>query len=266
MQDQIRDSLIACEGIISDSIVQQQSLFIESKPLSAPEFRENLYSTNLNRDKIPDWYFIVILLVLSGFALARVVFGKFLNSIWVCAFSYQTASKIYKEQSVVQKRFSMALDLLYLINASLFLYLLNIFFAPGLFVSVGILFVFQAFLFLFILVFLRIIVMRITAFIFDQSRLFLGFLYHYFIYNKVLGMVLIPFLVAIPYTLGTLQEVIVYTGISTVFIIYIFRLFRAIVYVVKNVVLLFYLILYLCILEILPVLVVIKLLLSLEQA
>jgi hypothetical protein len=266
MQDQTWDSLMATGGIINDSIVHQQSVFIESKPSYAPEFRGPLYSTGLNRDKIPDWYFIMILLVISGFAWARIVFGKFLTSIWVSAYSYQTASKAYKEQSVVQKRFSMALDLLYLINSSLFLYLLNNFFAPGLFVSNGILFVCQAFFFLFFLVFVRIVVMRITAFIFEQSELFLGFLYHYFIFNKVLGMVLIPFLIAIPYTQGTIREVLVYTGVSFVFIIHITRLFRAAVYVLKNVVLLFYLILYLCILEILPVLVVIKLLLSLEQA
>lgn len=265
MLDQIRDSLITDEGIAYDSISLKQPLFIETKPANLPIFQENLYSTNLSRESIPDWYFILILLVISSIAWARLVYGKFLNSIWISAYSYQTASKIYKEQSIVQKRFSLGLDLLYLINTSLFLYLLNRFFAPGIFEPDDVLFVFKAFLFLCLLVFLRIIVMRLTAYIFERSELFLAFLYHYFIFNKVLGMVLIPFLIAIPYTQDTIQEILIYTGVGIVSAIHIIRLFRVVVYVINNVVLLFYLILYLCILEILPVLVVIKLLLSLAQ-
>jgi hypothetical protein len=265
MQDQVRDSLVAIEGIAYDSVILPKPLFLETRSYSSPGFRENLYSTNLTKDSIPDWYFIAILLVISGIAWARIGFGKFLNLVWISAYSYQIATKVYNEQSVVQKRFSLSLDLLYLINASLFLFLLNRYFAPVIFKTNDVVFVFQAFSGLSFLVLLRILVMRLTAYIFERSELFLGFLYHFFIFNKVLGMLLIPFLLAIPYTKGDVQEMLIYAGVSIVIMVYIFRLVRASVYVLKNVILLFYLILYLCILEILPLLVVFKLLLSLEK-
>jgi hypothetical protein len=265
MQEQISDSTFSPVGINKDSTISQALLYIESRQPSGFQFNPSLNSRNLSRDILPDWYFILILLVLTGIAWARIIYGKFLNSILISAFSYQSASKLYRERNVIQKRFSLGLDLLYLITASLFVFLLDHYFSPGLFESNEILFVIEVLLFLLFLILLRIIVMRLIAFIFRRTALFQEFLYHYFIFNKVTGMLLIPLLIAIPYTQGIIQEIIVYTGISAVLAMQIFRLYRVIIFVLKNVVLLFYLILYLCILEILPVLVVIKLLLSLAQ-
>jgi hypothetical protein len=265
MQDQLRDSLLIHKGIAYDSINSMLPVFIETTSSSPSSFADNYYSRNLSRKSIPDWYFLIILLVISCIAWARVIYGKHLSSIWFSSSSYQNATKVYKEQSAVQKRFGLGLDFLYLVNLSLFLYLLNRFFALAIFKADDIVFVLLAFLFLSFLVFIRIFVMRLTAYIFERSELFLEFLYHFFIFNKVMGLVLIPFLLTIPYTQGQLHKILVYTGIFIVFVIHLFRLFRIAVFVLKNVVLFFYLILYLCILEILPVLVVIKLLLFLAQ-
>ncbi len=265
MQDQIRDSVSTEEGFTFDSVILQQPVFIETIPSESGESGHNIYSKDLQTHNYPDWYFIIIIVLLSAIASSRIVYGKILNSIWVSAYSYQFATKTYKERGIVQKRVGLGLDLLYLVNASLFVYLLNqhFYFLKVEFQAYQ--FVLFSFAILSVLVLIRVLVMRLTAYIFERSELFLGFLYHYFIYSKVLGMVLIPFLIAIPYTSGNLQEVIVYTGISMILVVQLIRLIRASVYVLKNVIFLFYLILYLCVLEILPVLVVIKLLLSLEQ-
>jgi len=265
MQDQTRDSVSSGEVFTFDSVNLRQPVFIETKPFDSAGSGNNLYSKNLSKQTFPDWYFIVIIVLLSVIASARIIYGKFLYSVWVSAYSYQFATKTYKDRGVVQKRVGFGLDLLYLLNASLFIFLLNYHFSFLITELKDYEFILLVFSTLGLLVLVRISVMRITAYIFERSELFLGFLYHYFIFSKLLGMVLIPFLIAIPYTSGKLQEVIIYTGISMVFAIQFIRLIRATVYVLKNVIFLFYLILYLCVLEILPVLVVIKLLLSLAQ-
>jgi hypothetical protein len=265
MQEQIRDSIITWESSAYDSISSQNQIFIETVPFGDPEFQENLYSVNRKTDRIPDWYFISILFVLSFMAFARIVYGKFMTSIWISAYSFQIASKTYKERGVVQQRVGLGLDLLYLVNASLFLYLLNRHFSTGIFDPEDFRLVLVSILVLGLLILVRIIIMRLTGAIFERSALFLGFLYHYFIYSKVLGMVLIPFLIAIPFTTGITQEILIYTGISVVFAVQLLRLFRVSIYIIKNVIFLSYLILYLCVLEILPILVVIKIVLSLAQ-
>jgi len=265
MQDQIRDSVSSSKGFAFDSLSLQPQVFIETNISASALSENNLYSKNLEKQTTPDWYFIIIVVILSAVASIRIAYGKILHSIWVSAYSYQFATKTYKERGILQKRVGLSLDLLYLVNASLFIFLINQHFSFLLVDLQAYQFVFISFAILSILVLIRLSVMRLTALIFVRSELFLGFLYHYFIYSKVLGMVLIPFLIAIPYTNGNLQEVIIYTGISTILAVQLFRLIRASVYVLKNVIFLFYLILYLCVLEILPVLVVIKIILSLAQ-
>jgi len=260
MQDPIDDSVNAIDVATYDSISLKQPVYIETKPSQNPMLTKGLYSTDITRESIPDWYFIAILIVLSAFASARIFYGKFLHSVWVSSYSFQLAGKTYKDRGIVQRRFEIGLDLMYLVNASLFVYLLNSYFDPGIIEIEGAWVVLMSFAVLTTLIFLRILTMRLISLIFLQSDLFLGFLYHYFIFSKVTGMVLLPFILAIPYTHGKIHEVLIFTGISLIFIIQIIRLFRVFIYVIKNVVLLYYLILYLCILEILPLLVIIKLL------
>ncbi len=265
MQDLTRDSVLIQTGASHDSLASPPPVFVEVRPSRDSSSPENIYARNYTRDAIPDWYFISILLILAVVAWLSIVYAKFINSTWVASYNFQAASKTFKDRGVVQKRFGFGLDLIYLVNASLFIFVLNRFGFPVLSHLEGPVFVIQAFVALSLLVFLRITVMRIIGFIFERSELFLEFLYHFFIYNKVIGLVLIPFLLAIPYTHGILQEIIIYTGVSAAIAVYIMRLFRVAVYVFKHVVLIFYLILYLCILEILPVLVIIKLVISLAQ-
>lgn len=265
MQDQLRDSTFAIEGLHADSIPVGQPVLFETHVAHSFFDKGDFRSSNIIEKSFPDWYFLVLIVILAGIAWARIAFGRFLNLIWISAYSYQFASKTLSEQSVLQKRFGLAMDLLYLINGSLFLFLLNLHFNPGIFPESGIEVVLISFLLLFSLLLFRVFVMRFTAFLFQRNELFKGFLYHFFIYNKVIGMVITPFLIAIPYSEGPLKEILIYTGVSLIVINQLIRLFRAAVYVFKNVVLFFYLILYLCTLEILPILVVIKVLLSLAQ-
>ena len=265
MPELTRDSISTNAGITQDSSSLKQSIFIESRSSSDQQIQQNLYSKDLLREGLPDWYFILILIFVALLALVRSIYGKFLNSVFISALSYQSASKVYKEQSIFQRRFNFGLDIFYLLNATAFLLFLNRHFSPGIVGVTDTHLVFGVFLIFSGLIFFRIVVMRLIGFIFKKSELFKGFLYHYFIFNKLTGLVLFPFLIAIPFTQGLPQEIIIYTSISIVFVIQVFRLVRMIIFVIKNVVLFFYLILYLCILEILPLLVVIKLLLSLAK-
>lgn len=257
--------MITSSFIANDSVDQRPILFQEGRSVPVYEIKGNLYSHGYDRSNIPDIYFITVILVVATLAWFRVFYGKFLNSVWLSAFSYQGATKIYKDQSIIQRRFGNSLDLLYLINGSLFIYILSRYFGSGIFGIDDFSIIWFSFLVLFALTLLRILVMRTMGLIFERQELYKSFLYHFFIYHKVLGMVIVPFLILIPYSEGIIQRTLVFTGISFVIIIFLIRLFRSIIFMLKNVVLLFYLILYLCTLEILPILVVLKLLISLAQ-
>ena len=83
-------------------------------------------------------------------------------------------------------------------------------------------------------------------------------LYHGFIYNKLLGVALLPFLVFLLYTRGTLGTVFFYLATAMVLGVFAMRSIRGIVFSFKKGVSGFYMILYLCALEIVPILLIYK--------
>ena len=248
---------------ITDSI-DLQPFMIEQMNSGSLQTTNSYLSRDIISDHIPDWYFIIIISVLVAFAWIRIAYTRFIAILFESSFNYLLASKIFKERSAVKRRVWMAFDLIYLLNGSLFLYLLFRFFdwdfvGENDFIQLSV-----SFGFLLVMMIIRIITMSVTGHIFDRYSLFSEFLYHFYIYNKLIGLVLLPFILAIPYTQGQLHVILIYTALSVVGIVYFMRFIRAVIFTLKKEVLIFYLILYLCTLEILPVLVIIKLILSLN--
>jgi|GEM_PF-2287008 len=242
----------------------ESEFFINEQQIPAILHNNILINEDIYSNRMPDWYFLAIIFVLVVMIWIRIWYNKFLLILFENSISYFLASKSFKEQNIVQKRFGFTLDILYLINGSLFLLLLIRYFKWDLPVTGDFKIFCASFGLLLSLLILRIMFMRITGYIFNRISLFSECLYHYYIYNKVLSVLLIPFLISIPYTNGILHEIVIITAISIVGIVYLMRAIRLIIYTIKNVVLLFYLILYLCTLEIIPLLVVFKIILSLR--
>ncbi len=214
---------------------------------------------------IPDWYFFVLISLVISVVWIKLIYPKFLTNYFSSALSYQIAHKIYNETGLTGKRVGLTLDIIYLITGALFLYNLFHFFALSPFNLSGIRLLLLSLSALVFFILLRLLLMYLVSILFHQNKIISEFLFHFYLYNKMLGILLIPFLFFIPYTEGILQEVIVYVGIIAVIFVYLFKLVRVILFLLKNVIFIFYLFLYLCVLEIVPFMVIIKFLLSLEQ-
>ena len=154
---------------------------------------------------------------------------------------------------------------MYLIAGGLFLYNLSEFYNFKPFNYSGIHVFLLAVIVLLALILMRIMIMKTISVIFKRKELMSEFIFHFYLYNKILVLTLIPFLLLIPYTQGILQQISVYLGLTIVAIVYLYRFVRIILFLIKNVVFIFYLFLYLCVLELLPLIVIIKFMLSLEQ-
>ena len=75
---------------------------------------------------------------------------------------------------------------------------------------------------------------------------------------KNLGIYLIPIVIGIAYIHEKLKIYVVYAGIVLFVLAYFLKFYKGIQIIIKKDVLIFYLILYLCTLEILPVLIIYK--------
>lgn len=203
------------------------------------------------------------MVVLASVAVLRTFYPRHFENLIRSAFSYTLTEKLSKESGLLQKRVMEVSLGIYVLSASLYIYALsrafevkvveaNFLLLTGLFILV-----------LTSLLFFRYLVMGLTGHIFNRQTLFSNYLFHHFINNRVLGIGLTPFLILIPYTTGIINEISIYLSLALVIIAVIMKIYRAIRYILKNVIFKFYLILYLCALEIIPLLVVIKYTLSL---
>jgi len=250
----VNDSLNAFDSTLSP--------FISGESTSLTRDKEIIISRDISFERIDDWYLMMVIGVLILLAWLRAAYPKYMDTIFTSSYNYNAASKAYSEKTIVQKRISFLFNLFYFINGSLFF--LEVyrhynweFLDTN---NFGIFLV--SFACLVVLVLLRIIVMSLTGHIFNRYELFKSFLYHYYTFSKVIGIILTPFVITLPYTSGDAHNILFYCALILTGLILLLRFVRIVVFVRKNVLLIFYLFLYLCAVELLPILVIIKLILS----
>jgi len=204
------------------------------------------------------WYFVFLLIMFSGYAITRIYLGNVLINTFYAAIRYNRALKIINDNSQFQKQVDQVLLGFYFLSIGFFLMILmeRINFHP--FGLIGFkLFVFNVLL-LMILLFSRSIILLIIGVIFNQSKLFNEYLNHGFFYHQLAGIVLLPMNFLLIYTTGIFNEIIVIVTLLTFAIIYFVRILRGVVFATKHGILNIYLFLYLCALEIVPLLLLYK--------
>jgi len=206
-----------------------------------------------------DWTLIPILLGMLLFASIVVRYRKYLGILFESIIYRLSSNKILNEKNTQVKRLTIILDAIYIIAFSLTIDQvvkgLEVFSPPPKFPFI----VFVVFFaFLVILRIFRLIVFKLSA-IFSGQRVFFKDLFNSsLLYTRTLGLFLLPLVFFVTYSTGTINLILIYLSVFIIFIMLIMRLismFRAFIVVGFSI---FYFILYLCALEILPLLVIWK--------
>ncbi len=193
----------------------------------------------------------------------KIRFGKSLNATINAVKSYQISFRLFVSKNILYYRISIILNLLYGIVLSLFILLVLDYYNLKIFSYKG----FSAWLIissviLLILLF-RYLSLKLVGFFFNSSAIFNEYIHNIFLINKNLAVFLLPFVIAliyIPYNIK--NTVIIFCAIMLLAGLFL-KIIRGFQIIIKKDVFIFYLILYLCTLEILPVLLGIKFLNSL---
>jgi len=200
----------------------------------------------------PAWMFIFLFVLIGIFAWIRLYYGSILIQTFQASTNFLVASRIFKDNSLLQKQLDNILYLFYFLSAAYLLYVAEtrLMLMPYMFSGLK--------LYLFNLGLLsayfmsKLLLINLAGFLFNRLRLFREYLYNSFIFNKILGITMLPLLVCVVYTTGLLKEVFQWMAVVAVFTILILRLIRGIVFSFKKDVSIFYMFLYLCALEITP--------------
>ena len=217
---------------------------------------------NSNFHYQPIWVMILITLsvILIGY-LFSAFSGRF-NEVIRSFFTMRYATQLAREEHSLTHPVSILLSINYLLACSLFILQLlsfkNIF-------SLQIDFSFVSLLAICAVIVLinlvKIVSIKLVAFIFDKPQLAGEYVFTVFLVNQMVGIALIPVVIFIAYGAPSWMNVFIYMGILLLISGFCIRIGKGLLSAISGrAVTLFYLFLYLCTLEIIPLLVGFKLL------
>lgn len=202
------------------------------------------------------WFIGVLILLLLIFSKIRLSYSKLTSDMFAGFFRYRYILKIYDTKNSSNNSGYFLMNLLFLISIPLFLFQVGIY--KGyienanykiLLLLVGAVMAFFA---------LRIIVTHFIGAIFKGTKEANEYNFNLLMHFKVAGMIIFPLTICIPYIFSSVVPTISWIGFLVLGLAYLSGIFRGIKILYQKHVSVFYMILYLCALEIVPALILLK--------
>lgn len=211
----------------------------------------------------PDWFFPIILLVLTVFAVLRVFYSKYFSQMIVAFANNNLTNQIVRDENILVQRASIYLSFVFNLIAALFLYLLSIYYNWEMGIGMG----FYRFLFFAIIVSaiytIKFLILKISGWLFNLDREMATYIFNTFLINNILGITLLPFVCLIAYNQAISTSTLILISLIFGAIAFSYRLFRGVLIGLGTPTFsLLYLFLYLCTLEIAPLLILIRFVVS----
>lgn len=208
-----------------------------------------------SHDLRPDWLLGIIIASLILLAWLKLFYHKFLDQTMQSVSNYQLSVKLLRDQNLFSRRVAIALNINFIFIGGAFVYLIFGYYNLRPFQLNDILSYLCYSGCLMLLLMVRYVVLHLTGFLFDNHHIFREYLHQIFLIYKSLGIYSIILVIGLAYIREDLRIYFIYLGIILVFSAYFLRLFKGVRILMDKDVLIFYLILYLCTLEILPFLI-----------
>lgn len=248
------DQIVVNEDSVKENIVEE--IVTINSPLSpSPISGKPVLSSEI-------WLMGLLLALLFLMAFIKFQFNAKLKTYLQSVFSYQSFYKMFKEQNATNRRLAILMSTVYFLNVSLVAYytfmhfhsfqngLNHHFTFPRIFAA------------LLLGYFLFTIFNKIIAFVFESYALVNENIYNLFFSNRILGLSLLPLVVLYPYIPQNLSKYVLFLLWGLVAGSFILRWFRGLKISFKHKVPYSYMFLYLCTLEIIPIIIIIKTLLE----
>jgi hypothetical protein len=212
----------------------------------------------------PDWVFPVILVVLAMFTFLRIFYSRYFSRLFSAFVNANLANQVVRDENILIQRASVLLNVVFYMVGALFLFFIS---AYSHWDISGLDFGFSRFVFFILLVSgvytLKLIILKFCGYIFGLDREMAAYIFNIFLVNSVLGMVLLPFIGLLAFADWPPTLWIIRASVTVILAAFAYRLTRGVLIGFGSPYFsAVYLILYLCALEIAPLLVVVKLVIA----
>lgn len=210
----------------------------------------------------PDWLVGVLLVIFLLFATVRLIFNKYLGQLMHATINNSTFNRMFRERYFNLLHASFRLDLIFNLTLALFgyqflsLHKINLGHTKSYYIYLTCLATIIGYFFA------KRFIYYLVGILTESKSEVLEYLFNITVFNRVLGLFLLPITAVIAFIPLTQFEPLIYVGLGIVIIFYLLSLIRGIKIFMKKQFSILYLILYLCTLEILPLLLIYNLLLN----
>ncbi len=202
-----------------------------------------------------DWIFWTYIILAFLFVWIQVFYRKYLLKLFNSIFSFQASSKLFNEKNILARRVSVVLNFVYTISISLIIFKITQYYKlkPTIFDKLSFFLLILNFMIIFSI--LKSLIQKLIGYIFDRLNQINEYLHNVYVFNKSLGIVIIPLSFASFYTQNRISETL-FIIVAGIYILSLFlKIIRGFQIILKHDIFILYSILYLCTLEILPVLI-----------
>ena len=207
-------------------------------------------------------FFYSIVALLLFFALAKNNFSRYLDDLFRVFFRTTLKQRQTRDQLMAAPLPSLLFNILYALSAALFITLLLRHFHLGDQYDFWILFAFSI-TGLVVIYTIKFVALKLFGWVLGISEATNTYIFIVFTTNKVVGILLLPFIVGMAFMDKTFYEVIFSLSICMLALLFIYRFFLSFVLVRKQIAInLFHFLLYIIAFEIVPLLLINKLLVS----
>ncbi len=206
-----------------------------------------------------DWIIGISFFLFLLVAILRMYYTKVLIQTFKSTVNLQSARKLISEKSSLIQKASFILTTIYLLGTGLFIFEIFHFYRISFYDLKGILMFLISVCCIVIFYFSKAFLYWFSGVIINSENEITETLSNFNIFYRTTGIVLLPFIISIPYVPDNIAVIFIYIGIAIFSISFILRLIRGFVLSFKAKLSLFYSFLYFCMLEILPMLYLFKL-------
>ncbi len=235
--------------------------FVYPKEIAVTEIVEEVASpeiTEANKAGAKDWFFFVTLLSIGIVGFLKVFYDKQLRANLFAIYNKQESNRIFNDNSALTNRVSIFLLLLFALNLSMFLIECSSFYGILLTTSSKLITYFALSIIIILLNVLKIFQLSLLGKILKIQDTINEYIHEIYIHNKAIGISLFPIIIFMPFVIASATKAFVYTGFGLIVVFSLLRIFRGAKIIFTKRLSIFYMILYLCTLEILPILIILK--------
>jgi len=216
------------------------------------------FEGKIKQESALSWLPGILLFSLFTFSFIKIIYRKYVLQVLYSLINYQASVRLLRDRNVLFRNMAVGLNLVFGINAGLFVYFMLDYFKIGQIQSNSFISFLIYALCIIVLFNLKFILCKTLGFLFLVHEIFEEYIHNENLSNKIIGLLLFPIIILIPYIPLSIKAIVLYTGMVMLVILFVLRIIRGIQIIIRKEVSPFYLILYLCTIEILPLLIMVK--------